>query len=449
MRIRIRQKEHFWYIGIILFMASLYLFSAFVASQSRWGFDQFKHLGSVSTIALFVCCLLAIWLSRRLSERHGYSPENGNGITTGLILASMIAAVLGFLVFNSLSNGLINADGIGHIQALQMHRDTITHDQIWTSFIVARLYPLVREWFQWSPEQTYHVFSSLMGSIYVFILMLFARRIARRNWLWMTCLVMSGGYMQLFFGDIEHYAPVALLTLGYIFASFEFIRERATIVLPVVMLSLAMTFHLLAGWLLPSLIYLMYIAFRRKSGKTVVLAGFLGLSVIGFTLVFMESSGLNLILFRNSHAVGGGGVGILGMLSDPSPIYYAHLFNLLFLLFPGWLILLPLLIFKRIKMDNWNIFLIICSGMFFLLTLVWKAGLQPYYDWNLYAVVAIPTSVLIWSNVLQISKLKYKREILISLLFLMVLHSLCWIVSNHFTVTVPSPEFLQDLIGYI
>ena len=100
-------------------------------------------------------------------------------------------------------------------------------------------------------------------------------------------------------------------------------------------------------------------------------------------------------------------------------------------------------------MDNWNIFLIICSGMFFLLTLVWKAGLQPYYDWNLYAVLAIPTSILIWSNVLQISKLKYRREILISLLFLMILHSLCWIVSNHFTVTVPSPEFMQDLFGYI
>lgn len=448
MQIRVRQKEHFWYIGIVLFMASLYLFSAFVASQSRWGFDQFKHLGPVPIIALIVCCLLAIWLSRRLPERHRNSNRNGNGITPGLVLVSLVAAVLGFLVFNSLSNGLINADGLGHIQALRMHGDTITHDQIWTSFIVARLYPLMREWLQWDPEQFYHVLSSLMGSIYVFILMLFAHRTADKNWLWMTCLVISGGYMQLFFGDIENYAPVAVLTLGYIFASFEFIRGRATIVLPAVILSLAITFHLLAGWLLPSLVYLMYIAFRRRSGKTVVLAGFLGLSVIGFTLVFMESSGLNLILFRNSHAVGGGGVGILGMLTDPSPIYYAHMFNLLFLLFPGWLILLPLLIFRRIRMNNWNIFLIICSGMLLLLALVWKAGLQPYYDWNLYAALGIPVSFLVWSNVLQINELKFRREILISLLFLMVLHSGCWIVSNHFTVTIISPEYLQELIMY-
>lgn len=429
-------------------MASLYLFSAFVASQSRWGFDQFKHLGFVPTIALIACCLLTIWLSRRLPEQHKNSYRNGNGISPGLVLVSMVAAVLGFLVFNLLSNGLINADGLGHIIALLTHGDTITHDQIWTSFIVAKLYPVVREWLQWNPEQFYHVLSSLMGSIYVFILILFARRTADRNWLWMTCLVMSGGYMQLFFGDIENYAPVAVLILGYFFASFEFIRGRATIVLPAVILSLAMTFHLLAGWLLPSLVYLMYIALRRRSVKTLVLAGFLGLSVIGFTLVFMECSGLHLISFRNSHAVGGGGVGILAMLTDPSPTYYAHMFNLLFLLFPGWLILLPLLVFRRIRMDNWNIFLIICSGMFLLLTLVWKAGLQPYYDWNLYAVLAIPISFLTWGNMLQISELKYRREILISLFFLMILHSGCWIVSNHFTVTISSPEYLHRLLMY-
>lgn len=445
-QIRIRQKEHFWYFGVALFMVLLYLFSAFVASQSRWGFDQFKHIGPVPAIALIACCLLTIWLSRRLPERSRNSCGDASGLSSGFILLSLVAAILGFLAFRSLSNGLINADGLSHILALPKYGGHLSFDEIWTSFIIARLYPVAREWFQWEAEQFYHVFSSLIGSIYVFVLMLFSRRTTKGNWLWMTCLVMAGGYMQLFFGDVENYAPIAVLVLGYIFASFEFIRGRATIVLPTVILSLAITFHLLAGWLLPSLVYLMYIAFRRKSRKTLVLACFLGLLVIGFTLVFTECSGLHLISFRHSHAAGSGELSFLQMLTDPSPTYYANVLNLLFLLFPGWLILLPLLVFRRIRMNNWNVFLIICATMFLLLTLVWKAGLQPYYDWNLYAVLAIPVSILVWSNVLQISDLKFRREILISLLFLMVLHSACWIVSNHFTVTIIPPEHMQNLL---
>jgi len=252
--------------------------------------------------------------------------------------------------------------------------------------------------------------------------------------------------MQLFFGDVENYALINLLILGYIFASWEFIRGKSTVVLPTVLLSLAVTFHLLAGWLLPSLIYLMFTAFRRRTGRTVVLAILLGISVIGFTLVFMEFSGLNLVSLRSSHATGGGEAGFLEMLTNPSLTYYAQVFNLLFLLFPGWLILLPLLVFRRLRLDTWNVFLIICSVMLLLLAFLWKAGLQPYYDWNLYAVLAIPVSILVWGSVLQIKDLKFRREILISLLFLMVLHSGCWIVSNHFVVTIIPPEHMHDIL---
>jgi len=444
--INIRQKEHFWYIGIILFMASLYLFSAFIASQSRWGFDQLKHIGPLPTVALIVCCLLAIWLSRRIPERSVSPCDRENRISPFFLLGSLLAAVIGFLVFKLLSNGLINADGLIHMMFLQRGGGFQTHDEIWTSFIVVRLYPVLEQWFQWTPEHFYHVFSSLIGSVYVFILLLFSRRAFGRNWLWMSCLVMSGAYMQLFFGDVENYALINLLILGYIFASWEFIRGKSTVVLPTVLLSLAVTFHLLAGWLLPSLIYLMFTAFRRRTGRTVVLAILLGISVIGFTLVFMEFSGLNLVSLRSSHATGGGEAGFLEMLTNPSLTYYAQVFNLLFLLFPGWLILLPLLVFRRLRLDTWNVFLIICSVMLLLLAFLWKAGLQPYYDWNLYAVLAIPVSILVWGSVLQIKDLKFRREILISLLFLMVLHSGCWIVSNHFVVTIIPPEHMHDIL---
>ncbi len=106
--------------------------------------------------------------------------------------------------------------------------------------------------------------------------------------------------------------------------------------------------------------------------------------------------------------------------------------NLLLLIFPGVLMIVPLLAYHRIKREPGNIFLGLASLFMLLFMFTWKADMGPYLDWNLYAPVAIPLSVLCWYNFLRIDHLRYHRRIFVALVGLASLHTYTWIITNHF-----------------
>lgn len=108
--------------------------------------------------------------------------------------------------------------------------------------------------------------------------------------------------------------------------------------------------------------------------------------------------------------------------------YYLEMLNLLVLLFPS-ILLLPLIPFVK-KLNDFDIFLLIACCFLMLLPIAWKAALGVLNDWNLYAMIAIPVSLFVWFNLLQLAERKQKILIIVMLMFSM-LNTFSWVVNNH------------------
>jgi len=215
-------------------------------------------------------------------------------------------------------------------------------------------------------------------------------------------LVSSGGFIQLFFGDVENYSITAVLVIWYLLVGSRVIRRETTVWAAALIPGLAMCFHLEAGFLLPSLAYL---AAKHHSGSKQKLLYAAVAVLIPFALVlvcmlFFNWLGIlpleNLWLYSHATAHGGNIASVIPTMTIP---YYLEILNLLILLFPAILLLPIVLVFK--KLGEIDIFLLIATGFLLLLPLGWKAALGVLNDWNLYAMLAIPGSILVWSLIVR------------------------------------------------
>jgi hypothetical protein len=196
-----------------------------------------------------------------------------------------------------------------------------------------------------------------------------------------------------------------------------------------------MTFHLLAGFLLPSLVFLYYLELRKKQYLQLLAAISAFAAIFGLAVVFFHYRGLPVGgLFLGSWASRSFQDRSLWIIPifDNNTIYHWQQINLLFLMFPANLLIVPLIYYKRIKINYFNVHILIATVFMMIFQFTYRAQLGVYHDWNLFANAAVPFSILVWYNVLKIPNLKYKTEILIGLFSLSFLHSYCWILSNHF-----------------
>jgi hypothetical protein len=237
--------------------------------------------------------------------------------------------------------------------------------------------------------------------------------------------------MQLFFGDVENYTLTTTVVIGYFLASVRAIDARMSIVVPAILLAVALTFHLEAGFLLPSLVYLLILASTRgQAGQGVVaLAGFV--LVVAATFLFFHLAGLPFSdLVAHSQAFGDSGP-FRQMLATPSVEYYSQIANLAFLLVPSWVMLVLLVAYRRIPLDALNVHLLIASAGVTVLVIGWKAQLGIYNDWNLFAMAAVPISLLVWRNVFRVIGGSPVPWPIVAMIALFLAHSYSWVIGNH------------------
>ena len=339
-------------------------------------------------------------------------------------------------VFFVLRSNFLNYDG--GLLAGKFARDVplrgahVTHDEMWELYLHSRFWLLTSHLFGWSVELSYQVLSSLAGGAFILMLLYFCSIVFPRRPLLAFALCISGGYMQLFFGDVENYSLTMVWIMAYFLTSALYVRRRMSLVIPSVLLAAALTFHLLAGFLIPSLIVLFAISWRRGNRSAILASSALFVSIVGLTLLFFHTHGLPLRdLWYNSHAFGHGGH-IRQYIADPSFRYYFDILNLSFLLAPSWILLVPLLVFGRIGLDDLNLFLI--AGAVFMAVFVvgWKATLGVYSDWNMFAAAALPFTLLVVRGLLTGDGIRGRYRLAYLFAWLFILHSYSWVVSNHF-----------------
>ncbi len=425
--------EHQLYAGIVALMGAAYLVFPFVSHHRWFGVSEFWHLGlPVEILGVGAVLLLVLWTGRHPDAFDALLMRGGR-LRWWQYLA---LGAVSFLAFFLLRNRFINLDGLAFpakfMHDVPLRGAHVTHDEMWELYLHSRFWVLTHRAFGWSVTFSYQVMSSLAGAGFVVLLVHLARRMSGVQWRLLVLAVISGGMMQLFFVDVENYSMTGMLILCYLLVGWLATGGRISSFGPSLMLATAMTFHLLAGWLLPSLVFLYYLDWQRGR-RGMVLAGTAGgLAIFGGTLLFFATHGLPLRdFYYHSHALGHGGH-LFWNIAKPSPGYEAEVLNLLVLLFPGVLMVVPLLAWHRIRREPGNIFLGLASVFMLLFMFTWKADMGVYQDWNLYAAVAIPLSVLCWYNFLRIDGLRYRRRIFVALVGLGCLHTYTWIISNHF-----------------
>jgi hypothetical protein len=344
-------------------------------------------------------------------------------------------AVLAAVVFWTLRTRFLNPDGaaLAHkfMTDIPWRGAHVTHDEMWELYLHSRFWLWTVQHFRWTVEYSYQVLSCLAGGVFVFLLLTYCRLLVSDRPLSAFLLMVSGGYMQLFFGDVENYTLTAVWVMAYFLGSALFLRKRVSVVVPSLLLAVSLTFHLLAGFLIPSLAYLWVVAWRQGRRGEVVLAGVVFGAITVLTLLFFDLHGLPIRdLWYHSHACGQGGH-FLRNLAEPSVSYYLAIVNLAFLLVPAWVLVVPLLVCGRIPMDPLNTHLAIASGFMAAFFLFWKAQLGVYMDWNLFAIAALPISFLVWRNVLRKEVPLGTRRPVAVLGLLFFVHSCSWVVANH------------------
>jgi len=429
--------EYAWYISLVAALGVAYLGVSFVLPalgapewvlQDQWfGFSQLRWAGAALTLALLALVLLR---ARRapapLAHTSWMSAE----------WAAIAIAVAAATIFFLLRDEVLNSDAQLMLATFRHAARTggvvITHDEMLEYYVHYRLYLAAHEWWGWGVRLTYQALSSAAGGLFVLLLIGYCRIVEpSRSWA-LAGLCLSGGYVQLFFGEVENYTLTATLIMAYLLASAMFHRGRVPVWQPSVMLALAMAFHLLAGFLTPSLAYLWWLAWRRGEWRSVLVAAASFVTVLVATVAYFHWNGLPIAnLYSHSHACGQGGH--FGRnLARPSLPYYRDLLNMVMLLAPVIVLAIPLLVFGRIPRDPEHVQLLIASGVMLGFVFTWRAQLGVYQDWNLFAAAALPVSLLLWRNVVALDFRRVAVQPVPVLAGLASMHSLAWIVANHF-----------------
>ena len=408
------------------------------SSQSltyEFSFSQLRHLGPEITLVWLLGVAVFILLFHRYPKPFRVIVQVADRLLANPWVAIVVSLACA-RVFYALSNEFINPDGrlfqAAFSSASGRPDSVLTHDEIWEFFLHWKLWYWGSQHLGWTAAETYHIASSLAGAGFIFVLIALSHLLVPAHPTALFLAVTSAGFMQLFFGDVENYTLTALLILCYLFTAILHIKGRVSLVVPSAILAVAVTFHLLAATLLPSLIYLAFRSVSNFGRRSIYapLAAFLAITLA--TLVGFHYGGLPISnLFFHTHAFGHGGA-ILANFAFPSLSPYLQHANLLLLLSPSVIILLPLVVFRRFPSHPTNILLVIAAASLVAFQLTWRSGIGVYNDWNLYAASAIPISVLMWANFLTNVRMRWRAEVFVALVALTGMQSLIWIVWNHY-----------------
>ncbi|WP_433503783.1 hypothetical protein ACQP04_29435 [Pseudonocardia halophobica] len=137
-----------------------------------------------------------------------------------------------------------------------------THDEMLELFLHSRLWAGLHELWGWDAAQTYRLVSCLAGGMAVLIALRIARRFEQP--LLVLGLLAGGGWVMVFFGDVENYTLTAVVALGYLAGALRFLDDEEAPLWPLgLLLGLGVLCHLETLVLGPSLLVLVVIGVRH------------------------------------------------------------------------------------------------------------------------------------------------------------------------------------------
>ena len=353
-------------------------------------------------------------------------------------LTAAIIAAFSWPVFFLLRTNVLNQDG--NMLTPKLERDVpllgahLSHDELLELFLHSKVWEYTHRWWGWSVVFSYQVVSCTAGAVFIYVLLRLASRLAPdRPGLFLSG-VLSGAYMQLFFGDVENYTVTAALVAVYALASWRFLARESPLWMPAAALATAVCFHLEAGWLLPSALYLAIVS-RSRTGnlREATRGAVVGGGVIALVFLAFHLYGLPLSRFFSSHAghaLRGTGVFAIGMPRG----YYVDQVRLLLWLCPAAMLLLPFAVRLRSSADEGSRFLGVGAVSMLVFQAVWKAANGVFDDWNLYAIGGLFIALCVWRYAAAAASTGAIRLAAAILAVAGSLNTYTWIIANHAAV---------------
>ena len=259
-------------------------------------------------------------------------------------------------------------------------------------------------------ENTYRVYSYVSGILYVLISIpvaaVFGKNALEKSIV--LAFLLTTGYMQQFFGYVENYAVYLPGLLIYILLGLRTLEQRMPLFVTALALGMLVAFHRVLAIFGPSLLFLAYHDFRRRQGSIstgrnilattaafccvpLSTALFLTLSGVGFdAYVGRTGSGEFLPLFQEP-----GFYAQYRMFSFPHLVDFV---NLRLLSAPAACLALFLM---RKRILGRHAFLVLCAIVPLFFTLIAKANIGAFRDWDILSLPALPLTLLAAAAVLE------------------------------------------------
>lgn len=400
----------------------------------RFGFNQLHYLNPV--LIIFIVFLMYMLSSQiplidkaKRSFAKIFSLKN-----TPLWLSRIVITLFCTLLFWLFRSYYANIDFLAFKRsfpdAVERGLLQVRFDEMWETFLHFEAAKSLNKIFGLTVDQTFQIISMLAGSGFVNVALILSRELNPEKPYSVFLVLLSGGFMQLFFGDLEFYSICGLLIFLYFLGSYLFLKGNVSVLIPAFILTLAMTFHMEAVYLFPSLIFLLIVQLSKREFLPILFALLLFIGFLSWTLLFFVSRGASLQrLIGASWGLGRGGSVLANIVKFDLQYFWGQL-NLLGLLFPAIWFLFPLIITGGIEKSVFNGFLVIASICGLLFFFLWSSSIGLYMDWNLFALPLLPI-ILLFTHNLTRQDFPYKKLVFRLVFVLAYLSTYAWIYSNH------------------
>ena len=293
------------------------------------------------------------------------------------------------------------------------------------------------------------------------------------RWVGLALIAGSYGITGVFFGHVEHYAIMSLGTFLYVHYGVRYVQGDSGMAAPALALSLLLTTHLMAAWLVPSLVLLPWLrggaraGFGRELGQAILWLGIPNLAVwIVVVLTYYEGSVANLFGelmtgdFSHRTVRGGnslGGANNEWFLTPATILSWYHVRRTLLLLFlyspfvfvacPILLVSAPRAAFRRVRESAPARLLLALLVPYLIFMLTWEADLGYTADWDLFSHVTIFAVLLGLVLAPSVPGASWRRFVVLGSLGLSLVTTAALVLETHRAETPTGVARVFHLLG--
>ena len=427
-----------YYVTLLMF-----LLGALYPEGRIWGFNLWSFLPESFKYILFGIGVVFPFVINKFFKNNISIEDANNSDKTYWLVSSVVVIIFGLSFYILRAQTFFLGDGYQNLANLTNENNNL----IFKAFGERLLHLLVFNSLEAVNEQnallSFQILSILSGVIFIIIVAFFAAKYFENNKIRFLFLigVITGGYTLMSFGYVEYYSLFLLSLSIFTLVGIQISRNKLNrwFIFPAWLITIF--FHIFGIVLFPAFLYCLisntkishFLNNRRIFSFSMAI---IILSVIGYGFFYLYT---NYYFFRFSFVPFYQDSFAFEGYTLFSQAHLLDIVNLLFLLIPGLLVFVGVLIlgFKKEYFKNRvYIFLIILIISTLGAVFIFDPKLGMPRDWDLFSFSGIPITIIVYYFLLKNNK--YHKNY-ITIVFLLIILSLISLTSR--AIILSNPDF--------